>query len=208
MRATRDWLRRRLHLVRQRAELLTHMRQTHSQYNLPVLGKPLKSKAQRQGVAQRFSDPAVQQNIAVDLALIDSYDRCIRDLEHPIMTAAQQHDPQTLERLRSVLGIGPIFSLVLLYEIHDIHRFPRGQDVASYGRVVKGAHASAGKRYGTSGHTIGHVHLKWAFSEAAVLFLVDNPQGQIYDGRLENKYGPGKALTVLAHKRAQAVYDL
>jgi Transposase len=38
MRATRDLLRRRLHLVRQRAERLTHIRQTNSQYNLPALG--------------------------------------------------------------------------------------------------------------------------------------------------------------------------
>jgi hypothetical protein len=36
MRATRDLLRRRLHLVRQRAERLTHIRQTNSQDNLPA----------------------------------------------------------------------------------------------------------------------------------------------------------------------------
>jgi hypothetical protein len=58
------------------------------------------------------------------------------------------------------------------------------------------------------GHNIGHVHLEWALSEAAVLFLVDNSPGQQYDGRLENKDGPGKALTVLAYTLAQAVYDL
>jgi transposase len=97
---------------------------------------------------------------------------------------------------------------VWLYEIHDIHRFPRVQDFASYCRVVKCAHESVGKRYGTSGHKIGNVHLKWAFSEAAVLFLVDNPPGQKYYGRLEKKYGPGKALTVLAHTLARAVYYL
>jgi transposase len=148
----------------------------------------------------------VQKNIDVDLALIDYYDRVIRDLDHQLMTATQPHDPQTLARLRSVPGIGPIFSLVLLYEIHDIHRFPRVQDFASYCRVVKCAHESAGERYGTSGHHIGHVHLKWAFSEAAVLFLVDNPPGQKYYERLEKTYGPGKALTVLAHKLARAVY--
>jgi transposase len=150
----------------------------------------------------------VQKNIDVDLALIDYYDRLIRALEHHLMTAAQQHDPQTLARLRSVPGIGPILSLVWLYGIHDIHRFPRVQDVASYCRVVTCAHESAGKRDGTSGHNIGHVHLKWACSEAAVLFLVDHPPGQKYYGRLENKYGPGKALTVLAHTLARAVYSL
>ena len=208
MSATRDWVRRRLHLVRQRAERLTHIRQTNSQYHLPVLGKALKSKAQREGIAARFTEPAVQKNIDVDLVLIDYYDGLIRDLEHHIMAAARPHDPETLKRLQSVPGIGPILSLVLLYEIHDIHRFPRVQDFASYRRVVKCAHASGGKRYGTSGHNIGNLHLKWAFSQAAVLFLVDNPPGQKYYGRLEKQYGPGKALTVLAHKLARAVYYL
>jgi transposase len=206
MRATRDLMRRRLKMVRQRAERLTHIRQTNAQYNLPALGKSLKSRPQREGVAERFDDPAVQKNIEVDMALIDYYDRLIRDLERHILSTARQHDPVTLERLRSVPGIGAIISLVLLYEIHDINRFPRVQDFASYCRVVKCAKESGGKRYGTSGSKIGNVHLKWAFSEAAVLFLVNNPQGQKYHARLEKKHGPGKSLTVLAHKLARAVY--
>jgi hypothetical protein len=41
-----------------------------------------------------------------------------------------------------------------------------------------------------------------------VLFLRANPAGQKYLGRLETKHGKGKALTVLAHKLARAVYDL
>jgi len=36
MRATRDLLRRRMHLMRKRAELLTHVQQTNCQYNLSV----------------------------------------------------------------------------------------------------------------------------------------------------------------------------
>jgi transposase len=150
----------------------------------------------------------VQENIDVDLAFVDAYDRLSRDLEHRIMTAAQQHDPETLRGLQSVPGIGPIFSLVLRYEIHDIHRFPRVQDFASYGRVVKRAHESAGKYDGTSGHNIGHVHLTWACSQAAVLFPADHPPGQQYSRRLENKDGSGKALTVLAHTVSRAAYDL
>jgi transposase len=95
----------------------------------------------------------------------------------------------------------------LLYEIHDITRFPRVQDFVSYGRLVKCAKESAGKRYGTSGAKIGNAYLKWAFSEAAVLFLRNHPAGQQYLARLERKHGKGKALTVLAHKLARAVYD-
>jgi transposase len=41
LRATRDLLRRRRHLVRQRAEGLAHVQQTNSQYNLPEIGKKL-----------------------------------------------------------------------------------------------------------------------------------------------------------------------
>jgi hypothetical protein len=64
--------------------------------------------------------------------------------------------------------MGKILSLVWRYEIHDIERFPRVQEFASSGRLVKCAKASAGKRSGTSGANIGKAHLKWAFSEAAV----------------------------------------
>ena len=206
MRATRDLMRRRMKLVRQRAEHLTHIRQTNAQYNLPALSQDLKSKIHRAGVAERFDDPAAQKNIEVDLALIDYYDGLIRDVERHILATAKQHDPVTLERLQSVPGIGPILSLVMLYEIHDIHRFPRVQDFVSYCRVVKCAKESGGKRYGTSGHKIGNVHLKWAFSEAAVLFLSGNPPGQKYYSRLQKKHGPGKSLTILAHKLARTIY--
>src|SRR5262249_17234877 len=39
MRATRDLLRRRMPLLRKRAELLGHIQNTNSQYNLPEIGK-------------------------------------------------------------------------------------------------------------------------------------------------------------------------
>jgi transposase len=206
MRATRDLLRRRLHLTRKRAELLAHIHNTNSQYNLPEIGKKLAYKANRDGVVERFSDPAVQKSVEVDLALIGCYDQLLSDVELTIVQTAKQHDAHTLYRLQSVPGIGKILSLVLLYEIHDISRFPRVQDFVSYCRLVKCAQESAGKRYGTSGAKIGKAYLKWAFSEAAVLFLRNNPVGQTYLSRLEKKHGKGKALTVLAHKLARAVY--
>jgi transposase len=205
MRATRDLLRRRIHLMRQRAELLAHIQNTHSQYNLPELGKKIASKANRAGVAERFPEPAVQKSVEVDLALIDHYDQLLRNVELSILHTAKQHNANTLYLLRTVPGIGEILSVVLLYEIHDIQRFPRVQDFVSYCRLVKCARESAGKRYGTSGAKIGNAYLKWAFSEAAVLFLRNNPAGQKYLARLEKKHGKGKALTVLAHKLARAV---
>jgi transposase len=206
MRATRDLLRRRMHLMRKRSELLSHVQNTNSQYNLPEIGKKIAYKANREGVADRFDDAAVQKNIEVDLALITYYDELLRDLELSIIQTAKKHDANTLYLLQTVPGIGKILSLVLLYEIHNIERFPRVQDFASYCRLVKCAKESAGKRLGTSGKKIGNAHLKWAFSETAVLFLRNNPKGQKYLVRLEKKHDKGKALTILAHKLARAVY--
>jgi transposase len=206
MRATRDLLRRRIHLMRKRAELLAHVQNTNSQYNLPEIGKKIAYKANRDGVAERFADPAVQKSIEVDLALITYYDQLLTDLELTIVKSAKQHDANTFYRLRSIPGVGKILALVLLYEIHDIHRFPRVQDFVSYCRLVKSAKESAGKRVGTSGKKIGNAYLKWAFSEAAALFLRNNPAGQKRLARLENKHGKGKALTILAHRLARAVY--
>jgi transposase len=208
MRATRDLLRRRMHLARKRGELLAHVQKTNSQYTLPAIGKKIASKANRDGVAERFADPAVQKSIEVDLALITYYDELLRDVELTIVKTAKHHDANTLYLLQTVPGIGKILSLVLLYEIHQIDRFPRVQDFASYCRLVKCAKESAGKRSGTSGTKIGNAHLKWAFSEAAVLFLRENPVGQKFLTRLEKKHSKGKALTILAHKLARAVYDM
>jgi len=206
MRATRDLLRRRMHLARKRGELLAHVQNTNSQYNLPAIGKKIAYKANRDGVAERFADPAVQKSIEVDLALITYYDELLRDVELTIVKTAKHHDANTLYLLQTVPGIGKILSLVLLYEIHQIDRFPRVQEFASYCRLVKCAKESAGKRSGTSGSKIGNAHLKWAFSEAAVLFLRDNPAAQKLLARLEKKHSKGKALTILAHKLARAVY--
>jgi transposase len=178
MRATRDLLRRRMHLAHKRGELLAHVQNTNSQDHLPALGKNIAYKANRDGVAERFADPAVHKSIEVDLSLIDYDDHLLRDVERSLLKAAQHHDANNLYLLRTVPGIGKILSRVLLYEIHDIDRVPRVQEFASYCRLVKCAKESAGKRSGTSGTTIGNAHLKWAFSEAAVLCLRDNPEGQ------------------------------
>jgi transposase len=143
-------------------------------------------------VATRFPDPAVQKGIDLDLTLIDAYDRLLTALELDLVRTAKTHDAQTCYRLRSIPGSDTILARVLLYEIHDIRRFPRGQEFVSCCRLVKGAKEAAGTK-------IGNAYLKWACSEAAVLFLRHHPAGQKDLARLRENQGQGKALTVLAH---------
>jgi hypothetical protein len=95
MRATRDLLRRQLHFTRKRAELLTHIANTNSQYNLPAFAKKLTYRGNGTGVAERFDEASVQQTIAVDLELIAHYDALLRELEHFILRTATGHDAKT-----------------------------------------------------------------------------------------------------------------
>jgi transposase len=206
MRSTRDLLRRRNHLKNKRAELFAHIQNTRSQYNLPdPLGCIAKPK-NRVGVAERFEDASVQNMIHSDLAVIEAYDPIIAKMERDIIKMAKHHDPVAHALLNTIPGIGKILSLVILYEIENIKRFPRVQDFVSYCRLVKSAKESNGKKYGSSGKKIGNAHLKWAFSEAAVLFLKGNERGKKYMDRLAKKHGKGKALSILAHKMGRAAY--
>jgi transposase len=206
MRSTRDLLRRRTYLVRKRAELLTHIKNTNSQYNLPEIGKSIPVVKNQKEISGRFTDPQARKSIDIDLELVNYYSRLLNRLRRYLHKTASCHDPQALFLLRTIPGVGRIISMVILYEIHDINRFPRVQDFASYSRLVKCSRESAGKKYGSSGAKIGNMHLKWAFSEAAVMFIRDNPEGMKYKNRLAGKHGKAKALTILAHRLGRAVY--
>ncbi|WP_457754017.1 IS110 family RNA-guided transposase [Thermococcus sp.] len=206
MRATRDLMRRRNHFMRKRAELFAHIQNTASQYNLQdPPGKICKPK-NREGLADHFKDPSVKLSMAANLDMITAYDQVISGLERDIIKHARHHDPLTLAILKTFPGIGKIISLILLYEIENISRFKRVQDFASYCRLVKCAKESNGKKYGSSGKKIGNAHLRWAFAEAAQLFLRGNSRAQQHFEKLTRKHGKGKALSILAHKIGRAVY--
>ena len=122
MRSTRDLLRRRLHSVRKRGQLLAHIQNTRAQYNLPDFERRLADPANRDGVSGHFSDPSVRKSIDVDLALLERYDTLITDLELTLVRLAKRHDADAFHRLRSVPGIGKVLALTILYEIQDVTR--------------------------------------------------------------------------------------
>jgi len=206
MRLTRDLLRRRCHLVNKRSELITHIQNTISQYNLPPFEGRIGKRCEREGLLAHFPDPQVRNSIALDLAMIEQYDALLPKLERHIRTCAKAHDRKAFTLLRSIHGADLIIPLVILYEICTIERFPRVQDFVSYCRLVKPGRESGGKLLGHAGGKIGNAHLKWAFSELATTFLRGNAPAQALHERLKKRYGKGKALAILAAKLARAVY--
>jgi len=115
---------------------------------------------------------------------------------------------QTYHRLRTIPGVGPVLALILLYEVHDVRRFANEGQFLSYARLVRCAHESDGKVVGTGGRKIGNAHLRWAFGEAACLFLRSSERARRWKEKQAKKRGEGKALGILAARLARAVYHL
>ena len=207
-RSTRDLLRRRMYFMHHQSELLTHIQNTNTQYNLPGFSKRIDRHSNRVGLPELFPDPMVRKSIEADVVLLDVYHAILLKLERQVLQQARHHDPVVLGLLRTVPGIGKILALVMIYEIHDIRRFPTVGDFISYCRLVKPARESAGKKQGSKNAKIGNVHLKWAFSEAACLFLRANSPAKELHQRLVSKYGKSKALSIIAQKLGRTVYSI
>lgn len=108
--------------------------------------------------------------------------------------------------LKTIPGVGKILALVILYEIHDIHRFQRVQNFCSYARLIKPQKESAGKTTGKGNKKIGNAYLKWAFGEATLLLIRDSGQVKELHKKLKNKHGKARALAIISHKFGRAVY--
>ena len=210
LRETRDLLRRRTFLMRQRAQFLAHVQNTNSQYNLPVFEKKLSFAGNRAAtdIVERFEHESVRQSIRADLALVEQLDERIGELELYLTRTAKIDNPVIYHLLRTVPGVGPVLGLILLYEIHDIGRFAEVGHFLSYARLVPGHHESAGKVKGHGGRKQGNAHLKWAFSEAACLMLRCHEPAKRWLQRKQKKCGKAKALGILAAKIGRTVYHL
>ena len=99
--------------------------------------------------------------------MIEHYTKEIRRLDDFIEKATKKKPFAALQMslLQTVGGIGQVLSQTMLYEIHDVNRFPTVQQFSSYARLIKPKKTSAGKTTGGGGRKIGSAHLKWAFSE-------------------------------------------
>jgi len=207
MRPLRTLLRTRMNYVWQRSEMLG--KQT---CRLMAEGKQLKKMPQRprkrweQAVFELHTDPYLKALVQTDCAIIHEYDRQIDRLERLITAAAKKQRWRDLHILLSTPGIGKVLALTILYEIGDINRFPRHQDLASYARLVRGTVASAGKIEGMRGAKMGNGYLKWAFKECILVAKRSHPEIKAMAQRLERKHGKATANAILAHRLARAIF--
>src|SRR5262249_24529416 len=139
---------------------------------------------------------------------LDKLDELIGQVELYLTRTAKVDDVQTYHRLRTIPGVGPILALVLLYEMHQVDRFDRVGQYLSYARLVPCDHESAGKKVGAGGKKIGNAHLRWAFAEAACLFLRSSERARQWQQKQGRSHGAAKVMGILAARLARAVYHM
>ena len=53
---------------------------------------------------------------------------------------------------------------------------------------------------------MGNAYLKWAFAEATLLLIREQPEIKELHKKLKNKHGKARALAIISHKLGRAVY--
>lgn len=210
MRATRDLLRRRCHLVQLRSQLLSHIQISNQQYNLPAFDFRLSRSSDRENdaIVSRFQHPSTQLSIRTDLDLIDTLDLRIAAIEDHLVKHARVHQPREYQLLQTIPGVGKVLGLVMLYEIQDIHRFANVGEFLSYARLVRPKQESAGKITGWGSTKIGNAHLRWALAEAVLYLLRDLEPAKKWRQRIEAKKGTAVMISILAARLGRAIYQM
>lgn len=134
----------------------------------------------REGIADHFDDPMVAASIRIDSNLLDSLHQQILLVESRIGEQARNHDPVGVHLLRTVLR----------YREHP------GIDHSLRDRRHLPIPAS------------GQLHLKWAFGEAACLFLRESDQAKAWHQKLVARYGKAKALWIIAQRLGRTAYTI
>jgi transposase len=207
MRPTRDLLRRRHRLVSLRAEAITHILLTSHQYAIEDIDTSLiKNREQWTDIINIFKKQNTESTIQTDLDVINALTPVIKTVEKEVQNNAIFHNPEDFLLLKTAPGIGQILGLVILYETHDIHRFKKHQNYASYSRVVRCEQISNGKVTGRKNQKIGNPYLKWAFNAMIIPARKSSEPISKYYQRLEARHGKPRTKARLAHKFCKAIY--
>ena len=109
---------------------------------------------------------------------------------------------------KSIPGIGPFFSVLILYEIDDVGRFRDERKLCAYAGLVPSTYASGGKVFHGRITKTGSKWLRWAAIEAAQTAVRSNPEFYAYYQRLRIRKGTNAAKVATARRLLTIVYRL
>ena len=204
LRAFRDLMRTRLHLVHKRISSINSIHRLCEKFNLALTDYNLQTL---QGYEKLKTLPLPSEYQFHLKCLIDQ----ILLLREQVLQLEKSLHPQLVpnpdvQRLLRVPGIGKISAFTLYLEIGDIQRFPDDKHFFSYCRLVPGASNSNQKLKHKSGNKDGNKYLKLAFTEIAVHAIQNYTEIKRFYQTKARKSPKAIARTVVAKEMARIVY--
>ena len=164
-RSLRDFLRRRIGMVEQRASCYTSLRIQLLRHNLNAFtGNELKRIEPAELHDMPMPDEVKEYGIML-LERIDLLSAQIHSMED-YLKAVTVEDPN-LKHLLTIPGVRYTLGLTINYEVDTIGRFDSPRHFASYCRLVPGLAQSADTSHRGRGGKQGNRYLKAAFTQAA-----------------------------------------
>ena len=206
-RPTRDLLRKRSHLVRQRtANILSIQNLVARNIGRSVKGDIIK-KWDNQDIVALFPDSNLALAVSASHAVVRCLDEKIAELEKSVL--AQVRMKPEYKVLLTTSGIGKVLGLTIMLETGDVGRFPKVGNYASYCRCVDSKRMSNGKKKGKGNAKNGNKYLAWAYVEAATFAVRHNSSIRRFHQRKVAKTKLNVVATkAVAHKLARACYHM
>ena len=207
--ALREHLRARSDLVRIRTMLKNRV---HSVLHRRGILCPLKevfSKPGRQWLAELTLDEAGRAILGRYLASIDQLHETIEQSTAALTQQARgQRWCKPAALLRTMPGVGPITSLVILAELGDLTRFRSRASVSNYVGLVPVVRDSNNKHYSGGITHRGSSHLRGALTEAAWTAVSRVPQYASIFNRIAARRSKQKAIVAVARRMLEDAWTM
>jgi transposase len=141
-----------------------------------------------------------------NLAVMRCLDEQVKELERVVLGRAQLKP--AFEKLMTVVGIGKILGMTIMYETGTLERFRKVGQFASYARCVQSSRWTNGKKKAEGNRKNGNKYLDWAFVEAAHFAVRYSERARRFYERKKTKKNGAVATKAVAHKLARACYHV
>jgi transposase len=145
-----------------------------------------------------------RQLLTSELALLAALQERIAESDGLIRQLAAD-DPR-VRRVRTIPGMGRFFSVLVVHEIGDIHRFRTPEKLCAYAGIVPSVHASGGKVFHGRLTKQGNKWLRWAMIEAVRPAIKTDSGLRAYSERLRHRKGPNPAKVATARRLLTIVH--
>jgi len=203
-RPTRDLLRRRLLLVRQRTTQILSLQSMVKRHLASGISVNRIKQLTEADAEEWFDHPHLRLVAGTNVAVIQFLGERIREMEKAALREVRLR--KEFESLLTIPGIGKILGLTIMLEVGEIGRFPGVGDYSSYCRCVKSERRSAGKKKGEGNKKNGNKYLSWAYVEAAHFAKRYQEGAHRFYQRKVAKRNAAVATKALANKLARASY--